>query len=402
MAKHPSKSRTTAPSQGAAPPLWNWQKPDWPEFTHEPSLFVKAEALFQREGGAVVGSIKHLSPEERDQITVEILRDEAMTTSEIEGEFLDRESVQSSLRFQLGLGTDKRRIGPAEQGIAELTVDVLRTWNAALDDETLFRWHRMVTNGRRDLKDIGAYRTHKDAMQVVSGAIYQRKVHFEAPPSAQVPKEMKRFVTWFNRTAPNGKSPLPPVTRAGIAHLYFVCIHPFEDGNGRVGRAIAEKALSQGLSQPSLTSLSQTILSSRRGYYDALEAANKSNAITPWLKWFAVTVIDAQRTTQAKVDYVLEKTKLLDRIKDKLNARQSKVMLRMLREGVDGFEGGLSAEKYRAITGDGSPATLRRDLAELVEMGALIRTGTKKSTRYHIAIFAEPSRDRRENPFDAE
>jgi Fic family protein len=150
------------------------------------------------------------------------------------------------------LRVDKRRARPAEQGIAEMMVDLYRRFAEPLSGQMLFDWHRMLVQGRRDLSDIGRYRRGKDPMEVVSGAIYAPKVHFQAPPSSAVPSEMKGFVKWFNHTAPNGKTPLPSLSRAGLAHLYFVSIHPFEDGNGRIARSISEKALAQGLGQPTL------------------------------------------------------------------------------------------------------------------------------------------------------
>ena len=139
---------------------------------------------------------------------------------------------------------------------------------------------------------------------------------------------MKRFVKWFNRTAPTGGEPLPALTRAGIAHLYFESIHPFEDGNGRIGRAISEKALAQSLGHPTLTALAATILVRRKGYYAALEAANKKNEITPWLAWFAGIAIEAQQRTEARVEFLLDKTRLLDRLRGKINERQEKALLR--------------------------------------------------------------------------
>ena len=132
-------------------------------------------------------------------------------------------------------------------------------------------------------------------MQIVSGPVHAPEVHFEAPPSADVPREMSRFIDWFNRTAPDGVEPLPALTRAGIAHFYFVCIHPFEDGNGRIGRAIAEKVLAQSLGRPTLTALAATILAKRRAYYEALERSNTTNELTDWLCWFAAVAIEARR-----------------------------------------------------------------------------------------------------------
>jgi Fic family protein len=222
-------------------------------------------------------------------------------------------------------------------------------------------------------------------MQVVSGRIDAPKVHFEAPPSDRVPDEMNRFLAWFNDTAPGGPSPLPVLTRAGIAHLHFVCIHPFEDGNGRVGRAIAEKALAQGLGQPTLTALAHTIERNRKAYYAALEDADRDNEITAWLTYFAETVLEAQRYTQRRIELLIEKAKLFGRLAGQLNARQEKALARMFREGPEGFKGGLSAEKYISLT-RASRATATRDLHELVALGALARTGERKHTRYHLNL----------------
>jgi Fic family protein len=226
-------------------------------------------------------------------------------------------------------------------------------------------------------------------MQVVSGAIHAPEVHFEAPPSSKVPAEMARFIRWFERTGPDGREPLPALTRAGLAHLYFVSIHPFEDGNGRIGRAIAEKALAQSLGQPTLTALAATILIRRKAYYAALEAANKGNQVTSWLAWFAATTIEAQRRTIAGVEFLIDKARLLDRLRGQLNGRQEKVMLRMLREGPKGFEGGLSAGNYVSIA-VASPATATRDLADLVAKGALVRHGERRHARYQVAIPLRP------------
>jgi Fic family protein len=308
---------------------------------------------------------------------------EALTTSEIEGEILDRASVQSSIRRQLGLASDRRLARPREEGVAQMMVSLYATCEQRLTAGMLFEWHRMLMAGRRDMRDIGGYRTGTAPMQVVSGAVHAPRLHFEAPPSSRVPAEMKRLIDWYNR------SELPRVTKAGLAHLYFESIHPFEDGNGRIGRAISEKALAQGLDQPVITSLATTILAKRKSYYQALEAANKSNEITSWLRWFAGVAIEAQRRTVAQVEFVIEKSRLLERLRSQLNARQEKALLRMLREGPEGFHGGLSAGNYASITG-ASPATATRDLADLVAKGALRREGELKYARYYLAILARP------------
>jgi Fic family protein len=368
---------------------WNWQWPDWPNFRWDGHRFGKAEERFLIEAGMCVGAIKHLGQDDRDLLMIEAMSSEALTTSEIEGEILDRDSVKSSVRRQLGLGADNRRANPAEQGIAEMMVNLYRSYDEPLTDETLFKWHRLVTNGRHDLKDVGRYRTHEDPMQIVSGPSYHPKIHFEAPASPGVPAEMARFIDWFHRTSPKGSEPLPAITRAGIAHIYFESIHPFEDGNGRIGRAIAEKALAQTLGYPTLTALATTILAKRRSYYAALEANNKSLDITPWLAWFAATAIEAERRASALVDFLIDKTRLLDRLRGQLNERQEKAILRMMREGPEGFKGGLNAGKYTSITG-ASPATTTRDLADLVEKGALKREGERRHAHYDLAFPLRP------------
>ncbi len=368
---------------------WNWQQPDWPRFSWAADRMAKAEEQFLVGSGVILGAVNHLDDESRDQLTVEAMSEEAVTTSEIEGEMLDRDSVQSSIRRQLGLSTDARRSSPAEQGIAEMMVNLYREYESPLDEATLCSWHRMLMNGRRDLRNLGCYRTHAEPMQVVSGKVYDPTVHFEAPPSARVPEEMVAFLDWFNRTGPSGSEPLPALTRSGLAHLYFESIHPFEDGNGRIGRAISEKALAQNLGRPTLTALAATILVRQRSYYETLEASNKGNEISRWLAWFAGIALESQKRTQAQVEFLIDKTKLLDRLRGDINERQQAVLLRVLREGSEGFKGGLSAGNYVSIAKT-SPATARRDLADLVDKGALTRTGDRRHARYHLTIPLHP------------
>jgi Fic family protein len=249
----------------------------------------------------------------------------------------------------------------------------------------MFGWHRMLLSGEASIQVIGGYRTRADAMQVVSGPVHKPTVHFEAPPSSRVRDEMKQFVTWFNDTAPGGKTPLPSLTRAGIAHLHFVCVHPFEDGNGRIGRALAEKSLAQNLGQPSLIALAYTIERKRKDYYASLERNNKETEITSWLEYFANTVLEAQNDTIKRVDFYVAKAKFYQKHRGSLNERQAKVIARIFREGIDGFEGGLSAENYISITGT-SRATATRDLQDLIEKGALTRTGELRHTRYRLSL----------------
>jgi Fic family protein len=367
---------------------WNWQDPTWPRFRFRPDLTAAREATFLRQSGVVVGATRHLPDDEQIALVIELISTEALKTSAIEGELLDRDSVQSSLRRQFGLQTDARRIRPAEQGISRMLTDLYQHATSPLDHAMLFQWHSWLMQGRADLGRVGAWRTHAEPMQIVSGPVHEPKIHFEAPPSAAVPLEMDRFVTWFNATAPTGESPLPTLTRCALAHLYFESIHPFEDGNGRIGRALSEKVLAQGAGQATLTALSLTIEKRRRAYYEQLEAANKALDVDAWIDWFSRTVIDAQSHTLGWIEFMVQKTRLLDRLRGEINARQEKALLRMMAEGPDGFRGGLSAAKYRALTG-APAATGGRDLARLVRLGALRRTGQLKGTRYWLP-FAAP------------
>ena len=196
---------------------------------------------------------------------------------------------------------------------------------------------------------------------------------------------MKRFIACFNQTVPQGAEPLPAISRAGIAHLYFESIHPFEDGNGRIGRAIAEKAMAQSFGQPLLVALATTILAHQKSYYEALEKANKQIDVSVWLSWFADVALEAQRRTITQVEFLIAKTKLLDHLRGHINDRQQKALLRIFREGPDGFKGGMSAGNYSTITG-ASPATTTRDLADLTEKGALVRTGERKHARYALNL----------------
>jgi Fic family protein len=266
-----------------------------------------------------------------------------------------------------------------------MMVHLYRSFAEPLTHEMLFKWHEMLLGVQGNLHDVGRYRTHKESMQVVSGSLDNPRVHFEAPPSNRVPIEMTTFLDWFNKTAPGGTSPLPALTRAGIAHLYFVSIHPFEDGNGRIGRTIAEKALAQNLRSPTLTALAATILLKRKAYYSALENGNASNEISRWLGWFAATTIEAQRRTLSWIEFAIGKARLLDQLRGRLNMRQEKALLRLFEEGPQVFKGGLSASNYSAIT-KATPATTTRDLFDLVAKGALTRSGERKHARYQLGI----------------
>jgi Fic family protein len=364
---------------------WNRHLSDWPQFAHEPKRLQDLEARFLKGSGVVVGAISHLLGETRTALAIELISKEAVDSSAIEGEILNRASVQSSVARHFGLAVDRRRATAAEAGAAEMMADLFRNYATQLDGQQLFRWHAMLMNGRRDISVIGGYRTHSDPMQIVSGAVYAPRVHFEAPPSERVPGEMRRFIRWFNASAPGKTEALPAITRAGIAHLWFESIHPFEDGNGRIGRAIAEKALAQCLEGPTLTALAETINRRRKDYYAELHAAGRSNAVDRWLGWFAQIALEAQDRTLARVSFVIAKTRLLDGLKGKINPRQEKALLCMFAEGPEGFKGGLSAGNYQRIAG-ATTATATRDLASLVELGALTREGERRHARYRLNL----------------
>jgi Fic family protein len=338
-----------------------------------------------RQSGEFVGACKHIGADDRETLKIELLSEEAVKTSEIEGEILNRDSVQSSLRAQLGLGIEGSNVKPGERGISKMMLDLYRNYADPLTDKTMFEWHKMLVAGDKEIKVIGDYRAHADALQVVSGPIHKRPVHFVAPPSACMPEEMKRFIAWFNDTAPGGKNPLLALTRAAVAHLYFVCIHPFEDGNGRIGRALAEKSLAQNLGQPSLIALAYTIGRKREDYYAVLERDNKDLQIDGWMTYFANTMLQAQDNTIKRADFYVAKAKFYEKFRDQLNERQAKVIARMFKEGIDGFEGGLSADNYISISKT-SRATATRDLQDLVEKGALAKIGELRHTRYFLKI----------------
>jgi Fic family protein len=364
--------------------IWNWQQKDWPVFHWDNNLLLQSEQQFSLNAGVLIGSVKHLDPQGHEQLILEVLTTEAITSSQIEGEILDRASVQSSIRRQLGF-MKNQNLTTDEQGIPEIMVDVCQNWKAPLDHQTLFSWHQKLFQSQGSLEAIGKYRIHEEPMQIISGLLTTPKVHFEAPPSFRVPKEMDLFIEWFHSTSPQGKNPLPAITRAGITHLYFVSIHPFEDGNGRIARALSEKSLAQSLNQPALTSLAATLLDKRKHYYDALEIANKNNDISHWLEWFAGITLEAQKRTVDLAGFMIKRSRLSSLLKGQLNSRQEKVLDRMFKDWPQELNGGLSSANYRKITG-ASEATATRDLFDMVEKGALIRLGEKRHTRYYLSI----------------
>jgi len=360
---------------------WNWQLPGWPEFTYQSDVLRPLEDAFLLESGRLLGSFVHLGGADEMALRIELLSDEALETSRIEGEILNRESLQSSLRRHFGLATDKRKVAPAEQGVSEMLVDAYRHFESPLDQERLCRWQGWLMRGRFDLKGTGAYRVSPEPMQIVSGPLHDPRVHYEAPPSKEVPRHMREFLEWFNGSAHE----LPALTRAALAHLRFEAIHPFEDGNGRIGRTVAEWSLSRSVGRPLPIALSQTISLRKKAYYEELANANHTLEVTRWVRYFATTILDAQQRAMARLAFVIAKSKFFDRYRGMLNERQEKVLVRVFAAGPEGFAGGLSAGNYASISGSPS-ATVTRDLQDLVEKGALLRTGERKSTRYRLNL----------------
>lgn len=363
--------------------IYNWQQKDWCSFHYDSSVVEELLFAIAEETGHISGLIAGLPYNIKTETMIQIMVSEALNTSAIEGEYLSRQDVMSSIKYNLGLNELKENIKDKNSaGAGELMVAVRESFFEPLTEEILFSWHRMLLCNSSKIK-AGAWRKNRSPMQVVSGTIGKEKVHFEAPPSKHVPKEMDRFIKWFNATAPGMENEIrrAPI-RSAISHLYFESIHPFEDGNGRMGRAIAEKALSQTIGRPVLLSLSQEIEKDKKSYYTAIEKAQKKNEITDWLEYFLKLIFAAQLEAKKLIGFTLRKTMLIDQYKEQLNERQMKVILKML-ESPDGFTGGMSAKKYISINKT-SKATATRDLQQLTEMGLLILAGGGRSTHYFI------------------
>lgn len=365
--------------------IYNWQKRDWPHFTYDDKLVEGELFAFVEKSGMVSGIVKAIPEKLQQETLIDIIVSEAIKTSEIEGEFLNREDVISSVRKNLGLTPvgvvkDKRA-----QGVSSLMVEVRKTYSEPLSEEMLLRWHSLLMGHRKNITS-GTWRTGAEPMQVISGGIGHIHVHFEAPPSDNVPTEMGKFIKWFNESAPWAEREIrkAPV-RSAVAHLWFESIHPFEDGNGRIGRAIAEKALSQGIGRPILLSLSKAIDAGRKEYYSELKKAQRSLEITHWINYFVRTVLRAQADAESEIEFTLKKVKFFDRFKNQLNDRQLTVVRRMLDEGVKGFRGGMNARKYTGIC-KVSKATATRDLQDLASKEALLVSGGGRSTSYRVNI----------------
>lgn len=362
-----------------------WQDKNWPEFKYDASSIESDVIAFSMGLGQSKSIIELIDPATSEEIISEILADEAMKTSEIEGEMLARSDVVSSIRKNLGIHSKQASAvrDPRAKGVAKMIVDLRKTALEPLSESMLFRWHKYLFEGNNRL-NVGTWRSHSEPMQVVSGAIGREIVHYQAPPSKNVPKEMNRFIQWFNAQA-KASSKTSPLIFAAIAHLYFETIHPFEDGNGRIGRSIAEKALSMAVGHPVLLSLSHAIEFKKKDYYNALKQAQSNLEITPWIQYFVGIIDEAQKRSLAIVNHTIRKIRLLSEYADVLNERQVKVIQRMTRNYPEPFDGGMTAKKYMAIT-KSSKATATRDLQGLVDSKIFVPQGAGRNVSYRLVI----------------
>lgn len=343
------------------------------------------------EMGSLSGGMNQLPENLQREAFIDFMVTEAIKTSQIEGENINSDDVRSSLLNQLGLAPTPLTVkDPRSAGITQLIIDVQENYNNLLTEEMIFSWHKMIlpTAFQEKYFEVGAWRTHTDPMQIISGPIGKEKIHFEAPSSKQVPVEMKRFIAWFNETHPTlGQIKIPGPVRAAIVHLYFESIHPFRDGNGRVGRALAEMALSQDIQRPILLSLSETIHKNKKNYYHELSKASAYQIdITSWVTYFVKTIFEALLTSKEKISFVFKKAHFWNKYNDSLNDRQRRVIHRLFAAGIEGYEGGMSTRKYIKIC-DCSPATATRDLADLYQKGCIVPLpGSGRSTRYALNL----------------
>jgi Fic family protein len=363
---------------------YNWQLPEWPLFSFETTDVQPLILEFAKETGEINGIIQGLPNHLKQETLLQLMMSEALKTSEIEGEYISHEDVLSSLRNNLGLNDlpipvkDRRATG-----IAQLMTEVRKSFQEPLTINTLKTWHGLLMAGTRNINP-GDWRKGNAPMQVISGAVGREVVHYEAPPSEKVPAEMKAFIEWYNSAIFPLKGEIAEgVLKSAIAHLYFESIHPFDDGNGRIGRAVAEKALSQSINRPVMLSLSKTIEKNKKDYYNALKEAQRSLNITSWITYFTLVILDAQKDAKYMVQFTLKKAQFFDRYKDELNERQTKAVLKIMEQGVDGFEGGMTARKYMSIT-RASKATATRDLQQLYDLGVFTRDGGGRSVRYQL------------------
>ncbi len=363
---------------------WNWELPHWPKFEFDLHPILKQERQFLVSTGSLSAYLKTIDLKETKRFIVEILTQEGIESSKIEGEILDRESLQSSIKQHFGIKTSSRLENNKESEMAKILCSVYDSFNEPLTHEMLYLWHSQLLSGATHIEDLGKYRTHIEPMQIVSNRYGSPKVYFEAPPSSKVYDEMTTFIHWFNST--NVSESI--LGKAAIAHVYFESIHPFEDGNGRIGRVLIEKILSQGIKRPVLIAVSKILEKRKKEYYASLEKCNRTLNISSWIEFFADIVLQAQAESMELLSFLIAKSKMFTRLSGQINDRQEKVLLKMFAAGPSGFKGGMSAEKYITITKT-SRATATRDLNELIEFGALLKTGELRHTRYWLKLNYE-------------
>lgn len=368
------------------PRTWIWQQSDWPRFRWDSARLASVHSSARLAQGKVLGAMRLLDPTLTLEAIAAVLSEDGLTTSAIEGERLDLDAVRSSVARHLGLPAAGLPVPPRTvDGLIDVLLDATRNHHKPLTVRRLFGWHAaLFPTGHSGLHVIRAGRLRgREPMQVVSGGIGREKVHFEAPSRRGLEAELKRFLAWFN-APPAG---LDGLVRAGLAHLWFVTLHPFDDGNGRLARAITDMALSQDERQPMRPfSLSAQILRERKGYYTILERTQRGGLdVTGWLTWFLVQVEAAATAADQTVADTLAKARFwLRHQAASLNERQRKALNRLLDAGRGGFEGGINTRKYMSLTRT-SRATAYRELADLVEKGCLRPTGKGgRSSGYEI------------------
>ncbi len=356
----------------------------WPHFRWSEEDIAQALGLVRHRQGLLLGRMRELGFHLQQQAVLDTLTEEVLKSSEIEGEILDRNQVRSSIARRLGM--EIAGLPPADrhvEGVVEMMLDATQKSSEPLSAERLYAWHSaLFPTGRSGMRKIivGAWRDDKDGpMQVVSGPIGREKVHYEAPAAKLLDDEMKAFIAWFNR-----QEQLDPVMKAAIAHLWFVTIHPFEDGNGRIARAIADMMLarSENTSQR-FYSMSAQIRLERNAYYDILEETQKGNLdITPWLRWFLACLNRAFDGPEKVLAAVLQKAEFWRKHSAAvLNDRQRDMVNRLL----DGFDGKLTTSKWAKIE-KCSPDTALRDITELVQKGIITAEGRGRGTSYSLSI----------------
>jgi Fic family protein len=361
-----------------------WEDPGWPALRYDLSVIAGRLAEVTRAQGLLLGRLADVGVTLRNQASLLALTQDVLKTSEIEGERLNADSVRSSIARRLGV--DIGALAPVDrhvEGVVDMVLDATARYDAPLTRERLSGWHAaLFPTGFSGLSRIaiGAWRDDANgAMQVVSGPIGRQRVHFEAPPAEQLDAEMTRFLDWVNES-----EDMPPVIKAALAHLWFVTLHPFDDGNGRIARAIGDLLLARADRSPErFYSLSAQIQAERSGYYDILERTQHGSLdVTAWLSWFFDALHRAVDNAQQTVDAVLVKWRFWQRWSGaSLNPRQIKLLNRLL----DGFDGKLTTSKWAAI-GKCSADTALRDITELIALGALRKSDSGgRSTSYELA-----------------